>query len=68
MTSQFVAERSERRRPVRSVLRRLIPRDPRFFPLFRTQAGLCVEGVEALAQLLADVSDPKGRVRDIEAI
>ena len=68
MTSQFVGERSERRRPLRSVLRRLIPRDGRFFPLFRAQAGLCVEGVEALAQLLADVSDPKGRVRDIEAI
>ena len=68
MTSQFVAERSERRRPFRSVLRRLIPRDPRFYPLFRTQAGLCVDGVEALAQLLADVRDPGGRVRDIEAI
>ena len=67
MTAQFV-ERSERRRPVRSVLRRLIPRDRRFAPLFRTQAGLCVEGVQALAQLLADVSDPGGRVRDIEAI
>jgi predicted phosphate transport protein (TIGR00153 family) len=67
MTSQFV-ERGERRRPVRSVLRRLIPRDGRFVPLFRTQAGLCVEGVEALAQLLADVSDPSGRVRDIETI
>jgi len=68
MTSQFVSERSERRRPVRSVLRRLIPRDPRFYPLFRTQAGLCVQGVEALAQLLANVRDPGGRVRDIEAI
>jgi len=68
MTSQFVPERSERRRPFRSVLRRLIPRDSRFYPLFRTQAGLCVDGVEALAQLLADVRDPGGRVRDIEAI
>ncbi|HEX5639759.1 MAG TPA: DUF47 family protein [Burkholderiaceae bacterium] len=68
MTSQFVQERSERRRPVRSILRRLIPRDRRFAPLFETQAGLCVEGVEALAQLLADVRDPAGRVRDIEAI
>jgi uncharacterized protein len=68
MTSQFVPERSERRRPIRSVLRRLIPRDGRFFPLFQTQAGLCVDGVEALAQLLADVSDPAGRVRDIESI
>jgi uncharacterized protein len=68
MTSQFVPERNERRRPIRSVLRRLIPRDDRFFPLFQTQAGLCVDGVEALAQLLADVSDPAGRVRDIESI
>lgn len=69
MTSQFVSnERSDRRRPVRSVLRRLIPRDGRFVPLFRTQAGLCVEGMEALAQLLADVRDPTGRVREIEAI
>jgi len=68
MTSLFVSERSERRRPFRSVLRRLIPRDPRFYPLFRTQAGLCVQGVEALAQLLANVRDPGGRVRDIEAI
>lgn len=50
MTSQFVSERSERGRPLRSVLRRLIPRDGRFFPLFRTQAALCVEGVEALVR------------------
>jgi predicted phosphate transport protein (TIGR00153 family) len=68
MTSQFVPERSDRRRPVRSMLRRLIPRDGRFLPLIRTQAGLCVQGVEALAQLLADVRDPTGRVREIEAI
>ncbi|MGE5161041.1 MAG: DUF47 domain-containing protein [Betaproteobacteria bacterium] len=74
MTSQFVPERgdrgdrADRRRPVRSLLRRLIPRDRRFFALFQTQAGLCVEGVEALAQLLRDVSDPHGRVRVIEAI
>ncbi|MDH5207108.1 MAG: DUF47 family protein [Burkholderiaceae bacterium] len=68
MTSQFVPDRSDRRRPVRSVLRRLVPRDRRFFVLFGRQADLCVEGVEALAQLLADVRDPNGRVRDIEAI
>jgi predicted phosphate transport protein (TIGR00153 family) len=67
MTAQFV-ERSERRRPVRSVLRRLVPRDRRFFALFQRQAGLAVECVEALRDLLADVSDPRGRVRDIEAI
>jgi hypothetical protein len=68
VTSQFVAERGERRRPIRSLLRRLVPRDRRFEPLFRAQADLCVEGVEALAQLMADVSDPGGRVRDIETI
>lgn len=68
MTSQFVAERGDRRRPVRSLLRRLVPRDRRFYALFERQAGLCVEGVEALAHLLADVRDPGGRVRDIEEI
>lgn len=68
MTSQFVAERGERRRPIRSLLRRLVPRDRRFEALFRAQADLCVEGVEALAQLMADVGDPGGRVRDIETI
>lgn len=68
MTTHFAPERSERRRPMRSVLRRLIPRDRRFLPLFRLQAQLCAEGTEALAQLLADVRDPGGRVRDIEAI
>ena len=68
MTSQFVSERTDRRRPMRSVLRRLVPRDRRFFALFQAQAGLAVEGVEALAHLLADVRDPAGRVREIEAI
>lgn len=68
MTSQFVPERGERRRPIRSLLRRLVPRDRRFEALFRAQTDLCVEGVEALAQLMADVSDPGGRVRDIETI
>jgi uncharacterized protein Yka (UPF0111/DUF47 family) len=68
MTSQFVPDRGDRRRPVRSVLRRLVPRDRRFFALLERQAELCVQGVEALAQLLTDVRDPSGRVRDIEAI
>lgn len=68
MTSNFVAERRERRRPIRSVLRRMLPRDRRFFALFDRHAELCVEGVTALAQLLADVRDPDGRVREIEAI
>lgn len=68
MTSKFVAERREQQRPIRSVLRRLMPRDRRFFALFDRHAELCVEGVTALAQLLADVRDPGGRVREIEAL
>ena len=67
MTSNFVPERRSPR-PLRSVLRRLLPRDRRFYSLFDRQAELCVEGVTALAQLLSDVRDPDGRVREIEAI
>ncbi len=67
MTSNFVAE-SRSPRPLRSVLRRLVPRDRRFYSLFDRQAQLCVEGVTALAQLLSDVRDPDGRVREIEAL
>lgn len=68
MTSQFAPELGDTRRPLRSVLRRLIPRDRRFFALFSRHAGLGVEGVEALAALLADLRDPDGRVREIEAL
>ncbi|MEP6607256.1 MAG: DUF47 family protein [Burkholderiaceae bacterium] len=67
MTSSFVPERRAPR-PLRNVLRRLLPRDRRFFALFDSHAELCVEGVTALAQLLSDVRDPDGRVREIEAI
>ncbi|HKO68028.1 MAG TPA: DUF47 family protein [Burkholderiaceae bacterium] len=67
MTSNFVPERRSPR-PLRSVLRRLLPRDRRFYSLFDRQAELCVEGVRTLAQLLSDVRDPDGRVREIEAI
>ena len=67
MTSSFVPERRTPR-PLRSVLRRLVPRDRRFYSLFDRQAELCVEGVTALAQLLSDVRDPDGRVREIEAL
>jgi uncharacterized protein Yka (UPF0111/DUF47 family) len=67
MTSNFVPEQRERSRPLRSLLRRLIPHDRRFFSLFDRHAALCVEGVAALVQLLADVRDPGGRVREIEA-
>jgi uncharacterized protein Yka (UPF0111/DUF47 family) len=68
MISRFVQEPGERRRPLAAALRRLIRRDRRFYPLFNQQAELCVEGMKALADLLADVRDPRGRVRDIEAI
>lgn len=68
MTSNFVPEQRERSRPLRSLLRRMVPRDRRFFALFDRHAALCVEGVAALGQLLSDVRDPGGRVREIEAI
>lgn len=68
MTSRFVQERPERRGGLPSTLRRLVWRDRRFFPLFNRHAQLCAEGLNALAQLLADVRDPNGRVREIEAI
>lgn len=68
MTSHFVADRHDRRGSLRGALRRLLPRDKRFFELFNRHAQLCIEGVSALTQLLADVRDPDGRVREIEAI
>jgi len=68
MTSHFVQEQPERRSAWRSALRRIIRRDRRFYPLFNRLAQLCTEGLRALAQLLADVRDPSGRVREIEAI
>jgi len=65
---RFVPEGPDRR----SLLRRLRwhsrPRDRRFQDLFDQHAALCLEGLRALAALLADVNDPDGRVRDIEAI
>ncbi len=67
MTSNFAPERRSPR-PLRSVLRRLVPRDRRFYALFNRHAELCVEGVTALAKLLSEVRDPNGRVREIEAI
>ncbi len=51
------------------LLRRVLrPRGRRFFVLFDRHAELCVAGLRALTQLLANVNDPNGRVRDIEAI
>jgi uncharacterized protein len=68
MSVHFAPEPSERHRPLRTLLRRLIPRDRRFFSLFSRQVQLAVEAVEALAALLADLRDPDGRVREIEAL
>jgi uncharacterized protein Yka (UPF0111/DUF47 family) len=68
MTSRFVAERVERRRPLTIAVRRLLRRDRRFLPLFSQHAQLAVDSLTALAELLADVRDPQGRVRAIEAI
>lgn len=68
MTSHFAPEQAERRRPPASVLRRLLPSDRRFHPLFTRHAELTVEGLGVLTELLADVRDPGNRVRDIEAI
>jgi len=68
MSVYFAPERTERRRPLRNALRRLVPRDRRFFGLFDRHAQLCVDGVGALVQLLADVNGPAGRVREIEAL
>ena len=58
MTSHFVQERPERRGTLRSILRRILRRDRRFYPLFNRHAQLCVEGLTALAQLLAEINDP----------
>jgi predicted phosphate transport protein (TIGR00153 family) len=68
MTSNFVQDRHERRGMLRLGLRRFGRRDRRFSPLFNSHAQLCVEGLTALTELLADVRDPAGRVRQIEAI
>jgi predicted phosphate transport protein (TIGR00153 family) len=52
----------------RNLLQRLRPRDRRFYPLLDLHAQLCVSGIDSLVQLLADLSDPRGRVREIEAL
>jgi len=68
MTSHFVQEGPERLGTLRSVFRRLLRYDRRFYPLFNRHAQLCTDGLATLAQLIADVRDPSGRVREIEAI
>jgi hypothetical protein len=52
----------------RNLLGRLRYRDPRFYPLFNLHAQLCTSAVEALLDLLGDLSDPRGMVREIEAL
>jgi uncharacterized protein len=64
----FVVEGRERRTMLRRLRWLLRPRDRRFYELFDKHAALCVEGLRALTALLADVNDPDGRVRDVEAI
>ncbi len=58
----------ERRGLWRTLRVRVWPRDRRFFVLFNAHAELCIEGLRSLVKLLADVADPDGRVREIEAI
>ncbi len=65
---RFVADRRELRHGWRVLLHRLRWRDRRFFPLFDLHAALCIEGLQALIQLLSNIGEPNGRVRDIEAI
>ena len=52
----------------RTLLMRLRPRDRRFYPLFNLHVQLCTGAVEALLELLADLDDPRGMVREIEAL
>jgi uncharacterized protein len=68
MTVQFVPEHRERRNPLRRLLRLLRPTDRRFFPLFQSHAALATEALRALTALLQDVTDPGGRVREIESL
>jgi predicted phosphate transport protein (TIGR00153 family) len=51
----------------RHLLRRLRWRDRRFYPLFDLHAQLCTGAVAALVELLNDLTDPRGMVREIEA-
>lgn len=64
----LVADTRERERPARTLLRRLRPIDRRFFPLFDQQIALAIDALRALTNLLQDVRDPDGRVREIEAL
>jgi predicted phosphate transport protein (TIGR00153 family) len=62
-----VPERQERRF-WRKLFSRVRWRDGRFYPLFDLHAQMCAGAMEALVQLLDDLSDPRGMVREIEAL
>lgn len=47
---------------------RLRWRDRRFYPLFNLHAQLCTQALAALLELLSDLHDPRGMVREIEAM
>ncbi|HTT12810.1 MAG TPA: DUF47 family protein [Burkholderiaceae bacterium] len=68
MPPHAMVEGRERRTVARRLRWRLWPRDRHFPVLFDRHAALCVDGLRALVALLADVNDPDGRVRDVEAI
>jgi predicted phosphate transport protein (TIGR00153 family) len=52
----------------RNLFARLRPRDRRFYPLLDMHTQLCADAADALLQLLSDLQDPRGRVREIEAL
>lgn len=68
MTAYFVPERQASRGLLTRLARALWPRDRRFFAAFDQHAALCVDGMQALLQLLSNVRDPDGRVREVEAL
>ncbi|MCU0950705.1 MAG: DUF47 family protein [Burkholderiaceae bacterium] len=68
MTAHLVPDHRERPNPWRVLLRALRPVDRRFFPLFDAHAALATDALRALVALLQDVTDPGGRVREIEAL
>lgn len=68
MPVHFVPERREGASRWRGWLRRLRPRGTPLFVLLDRHAGLCIESLRALVQLLGNLSDPDRRVREIETL
>lgn len=66
---EALEDRIGRQRPslLRRAIRHLRPRDRRFFPLFDLHAQLSVSAAGFLSDLLRDLSDPNGQLRQIEA-